>query len=95
MAAFFLMSTFPSFGSEMATPFDAGIPAAEEHIHELVEEVVEPTCLLSGSRIVTCRLCTDYREEVILPMLGHSDQDGDFLCDRCGTLLELFQRGEK
>ena len=95
MAAFFLMFTFPSFGSEMATPSDAGIPAAEEHIHELVEEVAEPTCLLSGSRIVTCRLCTDYREEVILPMLGHSDQDGDFLCDRCGALLELFHRGEK
>ena len=94
-AVLFLMCTFPSYGNEMATPSEAGHPMSDEHVHDLVEEVTEPTCLLNGSRIVTCRLCQNYREEVNLPMLGHNDKDGDFLCDRCGAVLELRQKGEK
>lgn len=95
MAALFLMCTFPSFGSETATPSNAGSPVSGGHVHDLVMEETEPTCLMNGNRIVTCRLCQDYREEIVLPMLGHCDGDGDFLCDRCGEVLELLQKGEK
>lgn len=95
MAVLFLMCTFPSYGSETATPSNAGSFVSAGHIHDLVTEETEATCLLNGSRIVTCRLCQDYREEITLPMLGHFDGNGDFLCDRCGVVMELFQIGEK
>lgn len=95
MAVLFLMCTFPSYGNETATPSNADSLVSDGHIHDLVTEETEATCLLNGSRIVTCQLCKDYREEIILPMLGHCDENGDFLCDRCGVVLELFQKGEK
>ncbi len=76
MAVLFLMCTFPSYGSEMATPSNAGGFASVGHIHDLVTEETEATCLLNGRRIVTCRLCQDYREEITLPMLGHCECQG-------------------
>ena len=99
MAAFFLTPSFLSFASQTkasqpATSSDA-MEALISHEHDLVTELSEPTCRMNGKKIITCRHCQEYREEIILPMLGHTDSSGDYLCDRCGEVMALCQKGDK
>lgn len=43
---------------------------------------VEPGCLTDGRDEMRCRLC-GMEMEVLLPAVGHRDEDGDGLCDIC------------
>ena len=57
----------------------------EEHALVIDIEAKEPTCTEPGTTEGShCTRC-DYKVEAeVLPALGHTDQDGDGKCDRCG-----------
>jgi len=56
--------------------------------HDLVEhEGKEATCTEIGwNAYVTCSRC-DYTTYEEIPALGHKDENGDYICDRCGEDL--------
>lgn len=49
----------------------------------------EPTCTETGlTAHEECLVCGDEKKATTIPMLGHSDKDGDGVCDNCdGTML--------
>lgn len=58
--------------------------AEEEHVHSYISAVTtEPGCTGSGIRTYSCTCGHSYTE--IISALGHSDKNGDHLCDRCGA----------
>ena len=58
----------------------------EEHIWVLSEDgYTAPSCSAEGSQVYTC-ICEETRTESI-PMLEHTDEDGDFFCDECEANL--------
>ena len=61
-----------------------GADLSVPHVHGWDEGVVttEPTCTEAGVKTFTC-VCGETRTEVIAA-LGHIDEDGDKVCDRCG-----------
>lgn len=76
------------FGEEipagMQTPSSAGCS------HQWTETGrTEATCTTDGEITYTCSLCGVVYTEAI-PALGHLDQDGDGVCDRCGENLGAY-----
>ncbi len=56
----------------------------EEHTHTFGEQIIgQPTCTKDGEKIFKCRQC-DYSYTEVIPALGHTDNDNDGNCDRCG-----------
>ena len=56
----------------------------EEHTHNFGEQIIgQPTCTKDGEKIFKCRQC-DYSYTEVIPALGHTDNDNDGNCDRCG-----------
>ena len=55
--------------------------------HQYEQSETAPTCTTDGSNTYTCTVCGDTYSETI-PMTGHTDQDGDKVCDTCGAILE-------
>ena len=51
-------------------------------------EMKKPTCTDTGIRKFTCSTCKTTSVEVI-DKLGHTDTDGDEICDRCGKNLNV------
>ena len=63
----------------MATPTEAGCD------HEFAESARRPaTCVADGSYTVRCPLCGNERTRR-LAATGHTDENGDGVCDRCGV----------
>lgn len=62
------------------------------HEHRFREVVTPPSCAMDGLRQVICESC-GASEEVVLPKLGHMDEDGDTVCDRCQTALGELPAG--
>ena len=62
----------------------AFIALDEEHTHTFGEQIIgQPTCTKDGEKIFKCRQC-DYSYTEVIPALGHTDNDNDGSCDRCG-----------
>ena len=62
----------------------AFIALDEEHTHTFGEQIIgQPTCTKDGEKIFKCRQC-DYSYTEVIPALGHTDNDNDGNCDRCG-----------
>ena len=56
----------------------------EEHKHTFGEQIIgQPTCTKDGEKIFKCRQC-GYGYTEVIPALGHTDNDNDGNCDRCG-----------
>lgn len=62
------------------------------HEHNFREIVTPPSCTLDGLRQVVCEACGS-SEEAVLPKLGHVDEDGDSVCDRCQAALGELAAG--
>lgn len=64
----------------------------DECIHEwTVTALREASCLSKGTDRYYCEKCGAQRE-ITIPSLGHSDEDGDSVCDRCQK--RTFQSAE-
>ena len=62
----------------------AFIALDEEHTHTFGEQIIgQPTCTKDGEKIFKCRQC-GYSYTEVIPALGHTDNDNDGNCDRCG-----------
>lgn len=59
-----------------------------------LEKRTEATCLSSGSEKYVCSICSK-TEVKTLPALGHVDENGDSLCDRCGKRTEEQNDGDR
>ena len=59
-----------------------------------MEKRTEATCLSSGSEKYVCSICSK-TEVKTLPALGHVDENGDSLCDRCGKRTEEQNDGDR
>ena len=56
-------------------------------VHQYTETVITaPTCTASGESTFTCSICSDTYTETI-PALGHTDDNNDGHCDRCGEQM--------
>jgi len=57
----------------------------------VVENEVPADCVNAGSydEVVYCEVCGEElsRETIAVPALGHKDENGDYVCDRCGEKL--------
>ncbi len=72
------------FKSLYGEPGDSGKPDVQIPVHDHVYEVsfrAEPECLEAGVCTYSCECGDCYTE--ITPALGHSDTDGDGVCERC------------
>lgn len=67
--------------------------ASCDHVWER-EVLEEAACLQNGRERVFCSLCGD-QEEVALAALGHVDDGGDSVCDRCGARYFAQQAGDR
>lgn len=65
---------------------DYGCETLEPHAFELVSTLSEPSCSGAGSGIFKCTLC-EYEEEQTIEQLKHSDENNDYICDVCNSLL--------
>lgn len=63
------------------------------HTWELLTRVSND-CLIQGEETWQCTRCRT-EETVRLPALGHADEDGDSLCDRCGRRVFVQQPGSR
>ncbi len=61
--------------------------SAKGHTFTPWETVAESTCAEKGSETRTCTQCGTV-ETRALPVLGHYDNDGDGVCDRCNEEFE-------
>lgn len=59
-----------------------------------LEKRTEATCLSSGSEKYVWSICSK-AEVKTLPALGHVDENGDSLCDRCGKRTEEQNGGDR
>lgn len=58
----------------------------KEHTYTTV--VVTPaTCTNEGVQVITCTVCGQSQTQTI-PLVSHSDSNGDGVCDECGSILE-------
>ena len=56
-------------------------------VHQYTETVITaPNCTASGESTFTCSVCGDTYTESI-PALGHTDENNDGHCDRCGEQM--------
>lgn len=62
------------------------------HEHRYREVVTPPSCTIDGLRQIICESC-GASEEVVLPKLGHIDEDGDTVCDRCQAAMGELTAG--
>ena len=69
---------------EYAEAYGIDFFSLDGHTHSYTQEevVLEPTCTATGEKRSACS-CGNYIEETI-PALGHTDDDNDGKCDRCG-----------
>ena len=51
---------------------------------------VNPTCLDTGLCDRICTVCFAEEFDVVMPALGHTDINGDYLCDECGQLFGKY-----
>ena len=70
----------------------AVILPAYGHDWEVIE-TVDPTCTEDGYITYKCKNCGETYTEV-LTALGHIDEDGDEVCDRCGADLSNPKSGD-
>ncbi|MGM9553347.1 MAG: 5'-nucleotidase C-terminal domain-containing protein, partial [Faecousia sp.] len=63
-----------------------GAEAACAHEWDEGEVTTEATCTTAGVKTFTCAKCEATKTEPIAP-LGHIDENGDNVCDRCGADL--------
>ena len=52
--------------------------------HKYASKVTAPTCTIDGYTTHTCTVCFDSYKDSIVKALGHTDDNGDGKCDRCG-----------
>lgn len=57
------------------------------HKHAYAEKVVSPTCTTDGYTNYTCG-CGDTYDVAGETALGHADEDNNFKCDNCSTIVE-------
>lgn len=63
--------------------------------HVWEKEILEESgCLQDGVERLFCRLC-GWEEQAATAALGHLDQDGDSLCDRCGQRFLAQNTGDR
>ena len=57
--------------------------------------VVEPTCTEDGCTVYTCANgCGHTENRDVTPATGHTDDDGDGVCDSCGEEIKSEEEGE-
>lgn len=57
--------------------------SSDECLHDWQEEVIkEATCLKKGTKKYTCEGC-GAQKTITVPATGHTDEDGDSICDNC------------
>lgn len=67
----------------------------ENCVHEWEGVTSAPNgCLTAGQETFRCRKCHT-EETVLLPALGHAEENGDSLCDRCGRRVSAQTVGDK
>ncbi len=61
---------------------------AVEHIHKWDDGVITTpaTCTEAGVKTFTCS-CGETKTEAV-PVIDHADENGDFACDSCGTIVD-------
>ncbi|MCI8453483.1 MAG: hypothetical protein HFE84_02530 [Lachnospiraceae bacterium] len=58
------------------------------------EKLQQADCLRDGRERIFCRFCGEERQ-ALLGSLGHTDAEGDSVCDRCGTRFDSQKRGDR
>lgn len=58
------------------------------------EKLEQADCLRDGKERIFCRLCGEERR-ALLGSLGHTDVEGDSVCDRCGARFDLQKKGSR
>lgn len=64
-----------------------GATIAVQHTHSYNSVVTAPTCTEKGYTTYTCTAGDDSYVSDYTDALGHADENGDGLCDRCGTSM--------
>ena len=55
--------------------------------HDYEASVTAPTCTAAGYTTYTCSNCGDTKKGDEVPATGHKDENADYKCDTCSTLL--------
>lgn len=61
-------------------------PDADNCHHWMLVDENQATCVSKGSQTYQCENCGEEKEAYI-PALGHTDDDGDTICDICGEFI--------
>ena len=65
---------------------NTAIPPTGLHRWDEGREVVSPTCAQDGVRVYTCEVCRREESQPV-PCTGHTDANGDGVCDVCGAAV--------
>ena len=68
-----MLEKYESYCAELfSLELDSELPSWEEHEHEYIQRVVEPTCTRSGYTEYICSICHDTYRADITPKLAHT-----------------------
>ncbi|MBR6315072.1 MAG: leucine-rich repeat domain-containing protein, partial [Clostridia bacterium] len=60
----------------------------DPNAHSFNVTTVAPTCVDAGYTSHACRYCRYGYTDNLVPALGHIDEDGNKVCDRCGVTID-------
>ena len=61
------------------------------HNYKSPDEIISaPTCTEDGLCTKYCLVCKETSTNVVIPATGHTDINGDYLCDSCGIIYGSF-----
>lgn len=66
--------------------FEDILPYGDKTPHSYSYQYVEPTCTSNGYTLYTCK-CGDSYTANVVPTTGHTDNDSNGYCDKCGAEL--------
>ena len=69
---------------------EASRPIAPHNFRSPDDIISSPTCTEDGLCNKYCLVCKETFTNVVIPATGHSDINGDYLCDSCGIIYGSF-----
>ena len=69
---------------------EASRPIAPHNFRSPDDIISSPTCTEDGLCNKYCLVCKETFTNIVIPATGHSDINGDYLCDNCGVIYGSF-----